>query len=342
MSVDEYYAAFTRISGQLGSMVPKSSPGCESCAAKEKFEQRTLMYHFVMKLRQEYENIRTQLLGRTTSPTLTEALASLIAEETHLRSMAATYTPSLHNSVLGFPHRTGPPKAPHPSRPPSRDFCTHCKRTGHNMAGCFQLHPELLAQFYARRAAFQDQQRHAPNRVQYQFVRPSTAVVTETPARSASVSALSQSAVVTAQPWVLDSGASFHVTFDRSQLVSCQPVKDGASVQTADGTSCSVTHQGSLCTSKFTVPDISFVPQLSMNLMSVGQITDMNYFVGFDASSCYVQDRRSKRIIGTGHRRRGSTSLYILNNLHLPSASTASLFRSAASTSRSTSSFSFA
>ena len=79
------------------------------------------------------------------------------------------------------------------------------------------------------------------------------------------MSALSQSTMVPAQPWVLDSGASFHVTSDRSQLVSCQPVQDGSSVQTADGTSCSVTHQGSLCTSKFTVPDISFVPQLSMN-----------------------------------------------------------------------------
>ena len=127
-----------------------------------------------------------------------------------------------------------------------------------------------------------------------------------------------------------------------SQLVSCQPVRDGASVQTADGTPCSITHQGSLCTSKFSVPAISFAPELSMNLMSVGQLADMNYFVGFDDSFCYVQDRQSKRVIGTGHRRRGSTSLYILDTLHLPSASTTSAFRMAASTSRSTSPFSFA
>ncbi|RLN13611.1 hypothetical protein C2845_PM09G12490 [Panicum miliaceum] len=37
--------------------------------------------------------------------------------------------------------------------------------------------------------------------------------------------------------WVLDSGASFHVTSDRSQLVDCKTVPDGASVQTADGSS---------------------------------------------------------------------------------------------------------
>jgi hypothetical protein len=50
MSIEEYYSAFTHITGQLCSMVPKSSPSCESCADKEEFENRTFMYHFVMKL----------------------------------------------------------------------------------------------------------------------------------------------------------------------------------------------------------------------------------------------------------------------------------------------------
>jgi len=42
--------------------------------------------------------------------------------------------------------------------------------------------------------------------------------------------------------WVLDSRASFHVTSNRSQLVACKPVNDDASIQTADGTSCHITH----------------------------------------------------------------------------------------------------
>jgi hypothetical protein len=88
-------------------------------------------------------------------------------------------------------------------------------------------------------------------------------------------------------------------------------------VPTADGTPCSVTHQGSLCTSKFSIPHISFVPELSMSLLSVGQITDMDNFVGFNKTSCYVQDLQSKRIIGTGHRLSGSTPLYELDTLHL-------------------------
>ena len=87
---------------------------------------------------------------------------------------------------------------------------------------------------------------------------------------------------------VLDSGASFHVTSDGSQLVSCKLVNDDAYIQTADGTCCHITHQGSLSSSNFSVPNVSFVPQLSMNLLSVGQITDHNCFVGFDDSLCFI------------------------------------------------------
>jgi hypothetical protein len=66
------------------------------------------------------------------------------------------------------------------------------------------------------------------------------------------------------------------VTSDQSQLVSSTPVTEDASVQTADGTLSHITHKGSLCTPHFTVPNIFFVPELSMNFLSVRQITDHN------------------------------------------------------------------
>jgi hypothetical protein len=122
--------------------------------------------------------------------------------------------------------------------------------------------------------------------------------------------------------WVLDSGASFHVTSDQSKLASTTPVTDGASVQTADGTVCHITHKGSLSDPHFIVPNIFFVPELSMDLLSVGQITDHNCFVGFDDSSCFVQDLRTGEVIGTGRRRRAAPRLYILDSFRLPSLAT--------------------
>jgi hypothetical protein len=133
------------------------------------------------------------------------------------------------------------------------------------------------------------------------------------------VSVVIVSPISASQPsWILDSGASFHVTSDRTRLAAPKPVHDGASIQTADGTSCYITHQDSLCTSNFSVPDVSFVPQLCISLLSVGQITYHNCFVGFDDSSCLIQDRQTETMHGTGHRRRGSPGLYVLDTLCLP------------------------
>lgn len=140
--------------------------------------------------------------------------------------------------------------------------------------------------------------------------------------------------------WTL--GASFHVTSDSSCLTSCRPIADGTCVHTADGTPCKVTHKGTLSTSQFAVSDVSLAPKLSMNLMSVGQLADKNYFIGFDDVSCYVQDRQSKRIIGIGRRHRGSTSHYVLDTLYLHPSFASSVFHRAASLSRSILPFSFA
>lgn len=221
MFIEEYYGAFTRITSQLVSMTPKRNSGCESCVAKEKHEQQTFMFQFVMGLRQEFEYSRTQLLGCPTLPTLDDALARLIAEETRLRSLVTPTASMTHTSVLASQHRGSS----------SGDVvCSYCKKSGHTYDRCFALHPELLAEYRKR---FPLQQRRGSTR------RPSTTAAFESgpSAKSASVSAASQSASGAVQPWVLDSGASFHVTSDCSQLVSCQPVKDGPSIQTADGSS---------------------------------------------------------------------------------------------------------
>jgi hypothetical protein len=72
-----------------------------------------------------------------------------------------------------------------------------------------------------------------------------------------------------------------------------------------------------------------------MSLLSVGQIADHNCFVGFDDSSCFIQDRRIEAMIGTGHRHKGSSCLYVLDTLRLPQSSP----RVSSAASSSTSSF---
>jgi hypothetical protein len=219
---------------------------------------------------------------------MAQALSELLAEETRLKSMSSI-TGVSSDSVLAAAQK---------SRNTCFQPCEHCKMATHRSENCFAKFPEKLADFRVRRATRGRGTGPSP--------RGSVAV-----AATSSAGALSSS-------WVLDSGASF-VTSDQSRLASTTPVTEGTSVQTADGTLCHVTHKGSLSDPNFTVSNIFFVPKLSMDLLSVGQITDHNCFVGFDDSSCFVQDRHTRDVIGTGRRRKSSPRLYILDTLRLPS-----------------------
>jgi hypothetical protein len=55
-----------------------------------------------------------------------------------------------------------------------------------------------------------------------------------------------------------------------------------------------------------------------MQLMSAGQITDHNRHVILDPDFCYIQDRCTGHLVGSGPRRRDSQRLWELDWLCLP------------------------
>jgi hypothetical protein len=138
--------------------------------------------------------------------------------------------------------------------------------------------------------------------------------------------------------WYLDSDASFHMTPHSAHLSSLQPSSHHCIVHTTDGSPLSVAGQGTLSSDSFHVPDVSLVPDLTMQLMSAGQIADHDCRVILDPDVCYIQDRRTSHLVGTGSRCRDSQCLWELDWLHLPSAGSASPVSSACAAS-STSSF---
>jgi hypothetical protein len=128
----------------------------------------------------------------------------------------------------------------------------------------------------------------------------------------------------TSSQWFLDSGASFHMTPDSSQLSSLSSLNHPLVVQTADGTSLPVTGRGVLSTSSFHVPTVSHVPNLTMQLKSAGQITDHGCRIILELDSCCVQDIRTGLLVGIGPRCHDSQSLWELDWLRLPSSTVAS------------------
>ncbi|KAK1643491.1 hypothetical protein QYE76_061296 [Lolium multiflorum] len=102
----------------------------------------------------------------------------------------------------------------------------------------------------------------------------------------------------TSSPWYLDSGASFHMTSASSILSALRSLISPVRVITVDGSSLPVSSRGTLSTSSFSVPDVSHVPSLKMNLFSASHLTDSGCRVILDADSCAVQDRRTQALVG--------------------------------------------
>jgi hypothetical protein len=138
--------------------------------------------------------------------------------------------------------------------------------------------------------------------------------------------------------WYLDSGASFYMTPHSAHLSCLSPSSRHCNVHTADGSPLSVAGQGTLSSDSFHVLDVSLILDLTMQLMSVGQIADHDYRVILDPDVCYIQDHRTGHLVGIGPRHRESQHLWELDWLHLPSAASDSPISSACA-ALSTSSF---
>jgi hypothetical protein len=110
-------------------------------------------------------------------------------------------------------------------------------------------------------------------------------------------------------PWYLDYVASFHMTPHSAYISALRPSYRHCTVHTVDGSPLSVAGQGILCSDSFHVSNISLVFDLTMQLKSVGQITDHDCHVILDCNFCYIQDHCTGHLVGTGPQRRDSQRL---------------------------------
>lgn len=113
--------------------------------------------------------------------------------------------------------------------------------------------------------------------------------------------------------WIVDSGASDHMTGNKSLFTSYSPCKCDMTVTIADGTQSKVLGIGIVRISQqLQLQDVLYVPQLQCNLLSVRRLNkDSKCLTIFNTSSCLFQVQGSKVIIGCGEQQGG---LYILKS----------------------------
>ncbi|KAL3510952.1 hypothetical protein ACH5RR_030353 [Cinchona calisaya] len=115
------------------------------------------------------------------------------------------------------------------------------------------------------------------------------------------------------EEWILDSGATDHMTFSRQDISQItQPRK--SSVFNANGIPYPVSGAGSIeLTHTLKLSNVLLVPSLSNKLLSVSQVTkELNCTVLMLPLFCLLQDIRTREIIGRGTERDG---LYYMDDI---------------------------
>ena len=88
-------------------------------------------------------------------------------------------------------------------------------------------------------------------------------------------------------------------------------------IYTANGSPMYVSHLGNVSTPPLYVSKVYQIPQLTHNLLSVGQLTELGFSLTFSSTGVVVQDSQTGQIVGTTHK---VERLFELIFLHLLSS----------------------
>nr|KYP44617.1 hypothetical protein KK1_033899 [Cajanus cajan] len=117
--------------------------------------------------------------------------------------------------------------------------------------------------------------------------------------------------------WILDSGATDHMTPLPKHFSTYSPCPSNKKISTADGTLITTAGQGDVqITPTIILKNVLHVPKLSTNLIYIQKFTkDLLCNVIFHSNSCILQDKKSGRTIGHAREWNG---LYYMKNRNLP------------------------
>ncbi|XP_072087350.1 uncharacterized protein [Arachis hypogaea] len=214
----------------------------------------------------------------------------------------------------------------------TRPSCTHCHRIGHTQDKCYALHgrPTKVANVVQTNepsdvhSAAQPQGIFVSGNDYDEFLKYQASKQASTPVASVahsgnSVACISHSSSL--GPWVLDSGASDHISGTSSVLSKLEHPAFLPSITLADGSKIGAKGIGQ-ATPLPTIPlkYVLYMPNCPFNLISISQLTrSLNCSVTFFADSVIVQDRGTGQTIGTGCESQG------LYRLALPTTTVSSV-----------------
>ncbi|KAK8951032.1 hypothetical protein KSP39_PZI004596 [Platanthera zijinensis] len=327
MTVAAYYSEFERLYQELDFFNTFTAACTADAIALQRDKDRFRIHVFLMGLNMEFDAVRLHVLHREPLPSLREAFGMLLSDENRRRTLGPTTD---HSALAGISR--GPPPV-----------CSHCGKKGHIKDSCFRLHPHLAPAGRGSgtrgRGGHRGGGRFSGDR--FQSSAHSTEVLEE-PAGGLSVAELeafrrmlrshtestpvaSHAAVATSgltsahavsstpSEWIIDSGATDHMTGSASGFTSYTPLSGRDKVIAANGSLSAIAGKGTVsCSPDLSLSSVLHVPSFPRNLLSISHLTtSLNCSVTFFPNVCVFQDLATRRTLGSG---RNVGGLYLLNH----------------------------
>lgn len=331
LSLMDYVAALKRLWADVDHFDPIELPHTECVVWIKKWIEKRRVLQFLRGLNPDFEARRASMFHQSSLPSLEEAIAAMAQEETRLKLIKGdTSSP--------------PPPAFVMTRIQETRTCYNCGEQGHLSRDCPQQRRPYRGRGRssdrrAMRGSGSRGGRSGGYRANVAIPEGDEDLITIPASELKELRKLKenkndstsddQGAVSTStdnldpgiknhalismrksnSSWILDSGASKHVTGRSSEFASYKlyPSSYKKTVQTADGTFQPIRGVGTVkCTPSITLSSVLYVPSFGVNLVSISSLVDqLDCQIFLDRENCIIQERKTGRRLGTGVRHNG-------------------------------------
>ncbi|KAL8155815.1 hypothetical protein AgCh_001015 [Apium graveolens] len=317
-NISNYYTKIKMLWDQLDAADPIQSCNCTNCTCQItqkliKSQEDRRLIEFLMKLNDNFEMIRGNILVMSPLPTISHAYRMLVQEENHKK--AYQYVSVVDGGIACIANRRqfserfksqGYDKrnfTQNDNR--SRFFCENCKIPGNTIQRCYKIHgyPQNFKHDKEKKAAVvQSGENKGKDNVvftanQYQQLMKLISKDTQSEDRdnhSKTACVIGKYCLIssTGFNWIVDSGATDHMCSDLSIFSTFENIQGPATYITIpDGTKVLIKQMGTVqLQNDLMLTDVLFVPDFKYNLISIPKLCkDLNCSVTFNDQECFVQ-----------------------------------------------------
>ena len=263
------------------------------------------IFKFLAGLNEDFDEVRGRIIGRSPLPSIHEAFSEVRREETRRGVMLNKKSTPINNpesSAFTSEANISKRHAPLKTEEKPRVWCDHCNRPRHTRETCWYLHGKP-ADWKPRNKRQPPPTANAATDQSSPFSKEQINQLLSLLSSNSATGTPNCSMVHTGRklnPWIIDSGASDHMTNLHHLFYSYNPCSGHEKVRIADGSFSSIAGRGHInLSASIGLKSVLHVPKLKCNLLSVSKLSkDSNCRVIFCESSCVFQDQKSGMMIG--------------------------------------------